>query len=340
MEHLLLNTKGFVRFIYTTDWHTSATPPGRRTGSYQEDILAKIKFCGNLAHERQAVKLCGGDVFHIKDRRSPSNDFSLVNPLITACGAMPYGCVWGAHGNHDLFADRTDSLPTQPMGALIASKRYRDLSVEPTIFFSTDEDDSVSVAVEAYPYADDLVTLEKVLAHGPRPKVAGKPVDFRVAILHQYGHPGNQGAMFKHPTIGYNQLADTDYDLILWGHDHSREEVVKVGKPTHVRFGSLSRAAISSDEVDRPVSAAELTFTKKGFEVREVEIPVKPLHIAFVTADRATTKLSDSIEVTEFLDTMDSTISEVESKDPLDVVRELCGDDIKTYEKITDLCGA
>jgi hypothetical protein len=74
--------------------------------------------------------------------------------------------------------------------------------------------------------------------------------------------------------------------FLLWGHDHSRKETETVGNITHVNLGSMARAAFSYDEKDRPVVATILSFAQDGIRYKEKDIPVKPLEVVFVHADK------------------------------------------------------
>jgi len=334
MRHIRLHQTD-VTFVYSTDWHLTDVPPGRRTATYATEILGKIRFAGETAHKAGGVSICGGDVFHSKNARSSGNTFALATRLIDELRKHPLGRVYGTHGNHDLWQDSTASIPMQPLGNLIAAGVYDDLSTESIIF--ENRNGTVRVQVDSYPYADDMVTLERVLNAPPREE----GVTQRVVLMHQYGNPGDEGSLFGHPTIGYNQMADCDYDLALWGHDHSRTDSVKIGRCRHVRLGSLSRASIAQDEVDRPVALALVRFTPNGdIALTEVDVPVKPLEIAFRQADREVEKVHQSAEVVRFFKEMDEAVQTIESTDPREMMRQLCPvEEIPVYELAVDCCG-
>jgi DNA repair exonuclease SbcCD nuclease subunit len=326
-----------LRFVFTTDWHLTDQPPGRRTKGYREQVMTKIEFVRDLTVKLQAVGLMGGDVFHAKSAEAQGNSFSLMNRLVSVLYGFYLGRVFGTHGNHDLWMDRVETLPHQPFGTLTAAGAIDDLSVESVIF--ENRDGSSRVQVDAYPYtSNDLFALDRVLSAPPR-----EPgVTHRIVLMHQYGNPGMDPTMHGHPTIGFDRMADCDYDFALWGHDHSRTETVKVGNCTHVRLGSLARAALAEDQVDRPIAAAVLSF--KGLKVgfKEVEVPTQPLEIAFTTGDKSISKVNDSAEVlafkneiaetnetTSFLNEMDIAVGDIEVSDPLEVMQRLCPENEK-----------
>jgi hypothetical protein len=51
------------------------------------------------------------------------------------------------------------------------------------------------------------------------------PAGILVASAFASWLPG--GLMFGHRTIGYHEFAEGDHDIIVWGHDHSREKTTK-----------------------------------------------------------------------------------------------------------------
>jgi DNA repair exonuclease SbcCD nuclease subunit len=321
-----------VNFVYSTDWHISSRPPGRRQDDYQTAILNKIRFVRDLAIKFNGVSLCGGDVFHVKNPKSPANELSLLVELLRALRSFPHGHPYGAVGNHDITYDRMDTLESQPLGILIAAGAYYNLNVEPVLFVN--ENETVKVLVETFPYEHRAEALARLLATGPRPAEC----THRVAIVHAYGEPGKGGGMFGE-AIGYNQLESLDYDFMLWGHDHSRHTTVEVGNITHVNLGSLARAAYDYDELDRPVVATILSFAEDGIRYKEKEVPVSPLNIAFKTADKKVENVAKSEELKEFFEAMDMQVGDIESTDPNEVIKLLCPvDEPKLLDLVKELC--
>jgi hypothetical protein len=161
-----------------------------------------------------------------------------------------------------------------------------------------------------------------------------------VGIVHAYGGPGPSSTYFGEKSIGYDEVAKSDFDYLLWGHDHSREETVKVGNVTHIRLGSLARAALDTDQVDRPVCVSVLSFPEEGeVKVKEIPIPIKPLEQAFVVADQAVRKVEKSEEMKQFFSKMDEAVDGVETSDPAEALRLLCPDDPSLLALAKELCG-
>jgi hypothetical protein len=257
--------------------------------------MTKVEFVRDLTVKLQAVALFGGDMFHAKSPDAIGNTFSLLNRLIPVMYGFYLGKLFGTHGNHDIFADRVDTIPHQPIGSVIAAGALDDLSVESVIF--ENNDGSSRVQVDAYPYtSNDLFALERVLNAPPR-----EPgVTHRIVLMHQYGNPGSDPTMHGHPIIGFDRMADCDYDFHALGPRSLAHRDRKGGNCTHIRLGSLARAALAEDQVDRPIAAAVLSFKGKKVGFKEVEVPTQPLEIAFTTGDKAVSKVNDSDAVVAF----------------------------------------
>jgi len=323
-----------VNLVWSTDWHLSAVPPGRRGDDYEAAILGKLGFVRRIADKVCGVALCGGDAFHIKNPWHPVNSLGMLIRVLHVLRTFPTGMVYGTVGNHDLgYGERMDSLPGQPLGVLIAAGAYFDLSDEPVMFVSSD-DTIIRVTVESFPYDHAEGTLARILASKPHPDATN-----RVAIVHAYGEPGGGGMSWAEKTIGYDQVAEAGFDFMLWGHDHSRKETVKVGNTTHIHLGSLARAALDTDQVDRPVSLAILSFSTSGTLCKEMPVPLKPLEEAFAAADKGVRTVGKSQEVKDFFARMDEAVEGVETSDPAEALRMLCPDDPKLLGLAKELCG-
>ena len=331
-----------VSLVWSTDWHLSAIPPGRRADDYQAAILGKLEFIRSVTERAHGVALCGGDVFHIKSPKSASNSLNMLIEALHCLRRFPTGMVYGSVGNHDLgYGERMDSLAGQPLGLLVAAGAYHNLSAEPAMFYGTEKKPSASsishmvrVQVESFPYGNAEETLKRILSSKRH-----HDATHRVGIVHWYGEPRDGGEFWGEKTIGYDQVGGTDFDFLLWGHDHSRKETQKVGNVTNVHLGSLARAALDTDQAERPVACAVLSFSNEGTGYEEVEVPVKPLEAAFVSADRGVRTLSKSQDIKDFLAKMDEAVEGIEVSDPAEALRALCPDDPPLLALVKELCG-
>jgi hypothetical protein len=340
-----------VNLTFCSDIHLAAKAPGRRRGTYQEEILSKLAWTAALTHKVQGAGLCGGDVFHAKAPRSDSNTLSMITEAIATFQQFPGGCISGAIGNHDVTADNLETLPNQPLGNLVQAGVYRDLSYAPVVFETAS---GLRVLVDAFDYVPGEQLLAQIIARSEELKAEfdamehhgldweERPWHYAVAIPHAFNKPGKSEMMFNVDfALGWADLADTAYDAFLWGHDHARKGINQQGGrgPWHVQLGSLARAALSQDEVDRPVAVAVLSFSREGLKIIEKVVPVSPLELAFVTADLGVEKIEKREDVAQFLQELETHAQAVDSENPMEILRELTKDPdiIRTIVEVCEL---
>lgn len=321
-----------VVFTWITDIHLSAIAPGRRSDSYRSQIFDKLKFVSDLTHKVGGICLCGGDIFHIKGSHSKANSLNMINEAIRTFGSFPTGKIYSAVGNHDIQFDRMDTIPSQPIGVLIESEVCHCLNNHPVLF--TNQTDTVTVSVESFDYASGVDTLAALLNSGER--LEG--VDYRIGIVHASGVSGESKEFFGDYLIGYKQLKHLDFDVLLWGHDHSRTETETCGNVTHINLGSLARAALSVDETERKVVASVLILGEDKARIREVEVPILPIEQVFRTEDKKVETAKDNSEVKKFFNEMNESVDDITSGDPIEVIEALCVGDPKLAELVKELC--
>ena len=317
------------------DVHASATPPGRRRGSYGAEILAKLAWVGNLAEQVHGNVLCAGDLFHLK---SPAaTPVAYISQLGGLLHSFPNGRMFGVVGNHDISADNLETLPDQPLGNLIMADAYFDLAYQPIVF---ETPDGLRVRVDGYNYERDArVIMEAIQCAAPDPSCR-----YRVAVIHAFGCEGRSQPMFGEFAIGFDDLIGTPYDAFLWGHDHKPKGLIQVGDQRHLYLGSLSRAALTADEAERPVTVAILSFSHEGIKLLEREVPVTPLELAFHTAALDVERVDQRDDVAEhraaasaFLAEMQGHAEAVEAEDPKEILLTLT-DDPAVIKEICDAC--
>lgn len=341
-----------VNLTFISDVHLAAKAPGRRKGSYGEEILSKLAWVSQLTQTVQGAALCGGDLFHVKNPKSDSNPLGYINRTLGVLQGFPHGCLFGVVGNHDITGDNMETLEHQPLGLLLQSGAYHDLGYRSVVFQAGD---GLKVLVDAFDYMPGDLLLEKLQERSKQLRDEfeaeehyqldweERPVHYRVVVLHAFNQPGKSGLMFNADfALGHEDLADLTYDAVLWGHDHSRKGIWQApgGKgPTHVQLGSLARAAFSADETDRPVAAAILSFSKEGLKVVEKEVPVQPLELAFHTADLAVEKVEKREDVSQFMQELDRHAVTVDSENPVEILTTLTTDAgiIETIKEVCEL---
>ena len=264
--------------------------------------------------------------------------------------SFPQGRVFGIVGNHDVTGDNMETLPDQPLGTLMQAGAYHDLGYQSVVF---EAENGVRVQVDAFDYLPGEELLERLRQRGEENRAEAEQLDFqsidrsewpahyRVAVVHAFNQPGKSGFMFNQDyALGHDDLRDLGYNVFLWGHDHSRKGIFQVEAlkgPTHVQLGSLARAALAQDEVDRPVSVPIPSFSKEGMKVVEKEVPVRPLELAFHTADIAVEKVEKREDVAQFLAELDRHAVVVDSENPVEILTTIT-DDPGIIETIKEAC--
>lgn len=319
-----------VNLTFITDIHLADRAPGRRRDNYRETILGKLRFARDLTMTVRGACICGGDVFH---RKAPSqNSHMLVEATTNILKGFPGECIYGVVGNHDFSEDSISTLPKQPLGVLIAADAYKSIT-DPTVF--KNNYGTVKVMVLGFDYKDTETTLQALEAK--KELIDSYENHYKVAVIHQVGRPGEDGDFFGEKTIGYNSLTKYGFDAVLWGHDHSYVEPKQVGKTIHLHYGSLSRASLSTDEVDRDIVIPILSFDKNGLTIKTKLVPTTPLEACFNVSDAAVRKVTKSDDMKMFLDDMEEQVSEVESDDPLEILEVICDDKI-VKDLVKDYC--
>lgn len=333
-EYTLENTSR-VNLVYMTDVHLAAVPPGRRRDAYADTVLGKMAHCAELAKVVKGVCINGGDLFHIKNPQSPSNALSLINNVVAMLHDFPLGKLFGAIGNHDIKEDRIETLSRQPLGNLIAAKVYEDLTDNPVIFNSADG--SVSVSVRALEYSenpDEIIFNAKRFCSDVEHKA-----DYSVLIIHATSNPGGARDNFGSMSVGWDQLESSPYNVILWGHDHTYIPYQQVNGVWHIHQGSLSRAALTSDESERPLITTIVSFSKSGVSIKEQGIPHEPLEAVFKVKDKVLQQVEKLQEVVSFFAEVEDLAASIESDDPKTILETLSADNPEVGRYATDMCG-
>ena len=330
-----------VTLVCLKDIHFAALPPGRRRGSYAEEILGKLRWANALAASRNGFVVCAGDLFHIKSPQAPANVLWSINRLGQVLRDAPGGCgMFGVVGNHDLSGDSMGTLERQPLGNLIMAGAYWPLGLAPVVF---EAESGLRVRLDGYDYAADA----RVILEAMQTTVPDDSVSYRMAVAHSFAAPGKSTPMFGEFSLGFNDLKTAPYHAFLWGHDHKPKGIFEQEDPQqiHLYLGSLSRAALSEDEANRPVTVAVIEFSAAGIHVEEVEVPVQPLDLAFHTAALEVERVELRAEVvdqkeaaTAYLADLTAHAAAVESDDPKEILNSITTEP-SVITKICDACG-
>jgi predicted phosphodiesterase len=252
--------------IHTNDWHFASKNPVSRTDDYNAELFALLDQLHALVHHFKADALChAGDIFHDKSKAPWPVVTKLLEwgRLIT----RQYCPILIIPGNHDLTHDRYDSRGETPIGALIGSGIFWDISRTvtplglslPTFYGVPWPDGTQPLAVGDIPEGVDIV-----LVHG---------------FVSQDGDP--RYGTFCHQ---YEELARIAPWVKVWhfGHDHTDGGVYTCRNGAKViSIGALARGALDTDTLTRQVKVAVTTLDGLAVTVQQIALRTEPVDQIF-----------------------------------------------------------
>lgn len=294
-----------INLVWRTDVHLSDRAPSSRTDDWADTVFGKLGQVRDLAREVNAAAIIdGGDFFHIK---SPTrNSHALVNR--TAEHHSTYPCpVYCTPGNHDSVYGDYAFLPQQPLGVLYSTGVYKRLYDEHEAVFTRD---GITVRVVGIPYHGTSYDMERFTS------IVKGDEDILICVAHVLAsHRG--GTMFEgEDIVKYADLVDTAPDVYLFGHWHKDQGVEEIGGKQFVNIGSLTRGALSQDEVDRQPAAAVLRCTDEGVKVEVHRLKVGAPEEVFDMEGRAR-QVKRQVEMDSFVEAIREALQPTEGEQTL-----------------------
>lgn len=256
-----------MRYLLEGDLHLADKPPSVRTDSYAEDILAKLRWCADYANEHDIDAVIQmGDVFHVK---SPSRtSHSLVVRAAEAFQRYE-GRIWIVPGNHDLSADRLDSLDSQPLGSLALADR-----IEIATGYEPD------LNVTAIPYLDDLDEFVMAVQASTDAAITNPPL---LVVTHQAIFPPGKTPPYKHVTA--DQIMVESGVPLAYAHIHDPHGAYQVttasGTSWFANFGAISRGSLHEETLRRHPQVAVFDSEADGCPFTPVDVPHRPADEVF-----------------------------------------------------------
>jgi len=248
------------KLVWSTDWHVSDFAPENRVDDYEEAVFSKLHQIKLLCERLKAdVCVAGGDIFHVKTSAKVSH--GLVGRLINLLASFPCP-IYTAIGNHDLSHNNLDTLPEKPLGVLFSSGALRRLDEE--VFTK----DGVKVRIVAKHF-DAKAQLDAFdhLVKGDE--------DHLLVVYHGYAcvsgvsYPGET-------TFRYDALAKLPVDDWYFGHWHIDQGVYEIEDKRFVNIGSLTRGALTQENVFRTPKAVVGSYWKDKKHLQQVRLKVAP----------------------------------------------------------------
>lgn len=301
-----------VKLIWRSDVHVSDNPPVSRTDDWNETLMGKLTQVGEIAREVSAAAvLDGGDFFHVK---SPGrNAHRTIQRVAQVHNGYPCP-VYGNIGNHDCKYGDYEHLPEQPLGVLFETGVFQRCYDEHEALF---EQGGLKVRVVGIPYHGTEYDWDRFTS------IKKGEEDYLVVMAHVLASKEG-GSMFEgEDIIQYAALKDLDPDVWCFGHWHKNQGVTEIAKGKWVvNIGSLSRGALSQDEVARIPAVAVLKFDALGVEIEQRPLKVAPPEEVFDLVGRTRREAKD-MTMGAFVDSIKETLSEDARKPVEDTIRDM-----------------
>lgn len=287
--------------VLINDIHADTRTPSGRRDDWWAAIRAKLEHVLSAATKVNAAAiLIAGDLFHAKTRVLgvwPAGTHEVVTFYLDwARRAQSSGIrVLVIPGNHDEVFDRLDSVPRQPLGALVSSGLFIDVSYRAEVF------DGWCVSGVPYPDALSLSNLQRVPA-APAGTVG-------VLMLHCFAEK-RATEFFGDPVHAYGEVTVPGYRVFHYGHDHSDHGVVEVGDTRHVQVGALGRGSLSGEEVHRRPQLV-VVDASSALTVQPYALRVAPAEDVFDFEAKARRDAESSV-VADFVTHLDALSSNVD----------------------------
>lgn len=292
-----------VVLLARTDAHLADLPPQSRVDDWAAAVLGKLEQVGELTHRVDGV-LDGGDLFHVK---SPSRTTHELIQRVSAVHAKYHCPVFGNVGNHDVKYGDIRFLPEAPLGVLFESRVIHPCFDEDEIFFGPAT--SNAEGVTWYPFnrktgwskkgdpfkgnhREPIVRVVGIPYHGTTydmnrfTTITKGEEDFLVVMAHCLAS-SQGGSMFEaEDIIRYADLRNLDPDVWFFGHWHKDQGITNIAPGKWVvNPGSLSRGALTQDEMTRIPQVVRMTFGPR-VDIESIHLKVAPASEVFDVAGK------------------------------------------------------
>jgi DNA repair exonuclease SbcCD nuclease subunit len=286
----------------------------------------------DIAKKHSAHIIDGGDFFHVK---SPSrNSHRLVRQVAEVHKGVS---VHANIGNHDCKYGDIENLPEQPLGVLYESGVFGRLYDEHEAVF---EQGGFKVRVVGIPYHGTTYDLDRFKA------ITRGDEDYLVVVAHCLASKDG-GEMFGSEDIIKYEFLDSLSEVDVWcfGHWHKNQGVHTL-PPTQrggverlryvVNVGSLTRGALTQDEMERIPEVVLMEFGHKGLQIRQIPLEVEDAKAVFNVEGRVRREVREST-MEAFVKNIEDALLRTEQKGLIDIVRDMAGIPDEVKEKAISL---
>lgn len=258
-------------FVSTSDIHISDVNPPSRLDDFKESIFEKLAQMRGACKKLNAdAALIAGDLYNIKN--PAKNSHTLNQQLIAEFKQFPCP-IYMIEGNHDLTANRLESIKDQPLGVLFEDKTLLRLRHEII------EKNGVKISLIGVPFTEDLDLETLVIPE------KGSDIKVQICLMHIYAGM-RPGMLFQERLFGYDELARLSPDIFVLGHYHVDQGIEEINGKYFISLGSLSRGTLAEETIDHE---PKLGFIRISVDdngnaektVRSIKLRVKPASEVF-----------------------------------------------------------
>lgn len=298
-----------VTLVWRTDVHLADKAPQSRTDDWASSVLDKLMQVGEIAREVKAdAVIDGGDFFHIK---TPSrNSHELIQRVAAVHDEYPCP-VFGLTGNHDVKYGDPEFIDESPLGVLFATGVFRPFGGDMDVVF---EGGGLKVRLCGIPYHGKKYDENLIRGFIKRDE------DYLFVAAHLLASQSG-GEMFgSEDIVRYSDLTGLDPDVWAFGHWHKNQGVTTLGGKHIINIGSLTRGALSEDDMKRIPEVAILRFTDKGIDIERRQLEVEPAEEVFDIESRVKQE-ARKMTVDAFVDSVTKALGKQDRKPLLEEVR-------------------
>lgn len=255
--------------ITANDIHISDNGPRSRTDDFKKTMLDKIDQMGMACRKLNAdAAIIAGDLYNLKN--PTKNSHNLNRELIEVF--KKFSCpIYMIEGNHDLSADRLESITDQPLGVLFADGTLVQLRQTEL------EKDGVKISLVGIPYTEEP-DLRDLQIPSKDNCIA------QICVLHLYTSLKG-GQLFNNRLYGYDELEELSPDIFILGHYHIDQGIHKQNGKYFINIGSMSRGAISEDDIDHHPQIGFIKISVEDgipdYRIRPIRLRIKPASEVF-----------------------------------------------------------
>lgn len=246
-------------FITFSDVHISDNGPRSRTDNFKETILNKLSQIKTACIKLKADAAIGaGDLFNLK--QPAKNSHNLNQELINVFKQFPCP-IYMIEGNHDLTANRLESLSSQPLGVLFADRTLTQLRHQII------EKEGHKVSLVGIPYTENL-DLNSLSIPDKGDCIS------QICVLHAYTTL-KSGTLFEERLYGYDELSRLPADIFVLGHYHMDQGIYQENGKYFINLGSIARGTNAEEDINHHPKIGFIKITVEDSVAKYTVIPVK-----------------------------------------------------------------